>query len=621
VAAQLSMPPVVRLASAIALAVIVTAAFVAYRNTRELLAEGAWVEHTHDVRTAIADLRALVQTAESSQRGYLLTGDRAYLAAERVATARIPRQLDRMATITADNGDHQRLVPELSTAIRRKLHELAAAIKLRKHGDVGAAITVRGDASRLETEHIGSLLGEMDRNEEALLHVRIHATRAAATVAATTFAAAAGIAATLLIFIYHLMRRNLAERARAGDERERLLVAAERARAEAEAASRAKDDFLATVSHELRTPLSPILAWTHMLRQGTLDEARASRALEVIEHAARSQAQLIEDLLDVSRIVAGKLNLNIQPVDVAAVAQAAIDVVRPAAEAKGVTLTAVLHADAGRVSGDAGRLQQVVWNLLSNAIKFTPRGGRVTVTVARVDSHVDVAVEDTGEGIRPEFLVHVFERFRQADGGPARTHGGLGLGLAICRHITEAHGGSIRAASAGVGRGALFRVSLPALAREGAAAVAPMRDGDGRHGAVARTSLAGVRVLLVDDEPDSNEVVRLVLASRGADVRVAASAPQARDVLQRWDADVLVSDIAMPGEDGYALIGTMRRTEERWAHVPAVALTAYASRDDRIRLLAAGFQAHVPKPVDAGELVSVVESLARRAGKSANQSG
>jgi PAS domain S-box-containing protein len=407
--------------------------------------------------------------------------------------------------------------------------------------------------------------------------------------------------------------RDVSDRKRAEAERERLLVETERARRDAEAASRDKDAFLATVSHELRTPLSPILAWARMLRiGGGLDQDKAARAVETIERCAKAQAQLVEDLLDVSRIVAGRLRLDVRPVDLVPVVQAAVDVVRPAAEAKGVRLQVVLDPNAGRVSGDPARLQQVVWNLLSNAVKFTPRDGRVHVVLERVNSHVEVAVSDTGQGIAPEFLPHVFERFQQADRSPSRPHGGLGLGLAIVRHIAELHGGTVHAESPGPGQGAVFTLKLPVIVLARTAGEGerrhPRATDEPAHDALA--SLDGVRVLVVDDDPDSNEVVRLLLAGQGAEVEVAASAAQALDILGRWRPDVLVSDIGMPGEDGYGLIRNVRAHDgDKPKRLPAVALTAYATIDDRVRLLSAGFQAHVTKPLDPAELVAVVASL------------
>jgi PAS domain S-box-containing protein len=400
------------------------------------------------------------------------------------------------------------------------------------------------------------------------------------------------------------------ERARADAEQAR--ARAEVARAEAEAANRAKDAFLANVSHELRTPLSPILTWSHLLNKDDLDPARVRRAAEVIARCVRTQAQLIEDLLDVSRIVAGKMRVEVQAVALPPVIQKAVEVVRPSAEAKGVRLQVVLDTEVGAVAGDPARIQQVVWNLLSNAIKFTPKDGRVQVVLERVNSHVEIAVADTGEGIDPGFLPHIFERFIQADPSTTRVHGGLGLGLAIVRHIVEAHGGRVHAESAGLGKGAVFTVTLPLMvARQAGEAERRHPTAAPDNGAMDRPRLDGTNVLLVDDESDSNEVVAQLLESCGATVRLAGSVAHARDVLAGWRPDLVVTDIGLPDEDGYAMLTVLRETAESNARVPVIALTAFASRGDRVRLLSAGFQAHLAKPVDPAELMALVASFAR----------
>jgi signal transduction histidine kinase/ActR/RegA family two-component response regulator len=400
-------------------------------------------------------------------------------------------------------------------------------------------------------------------------------------------------------------------------EKAYLLAEEQKARAKAEEADRAKDQFLAMVSHELRTPLSPILAWSRMLVAGTVPEATRRQALAAIERNATTQAQLIEDLLDVSRIVSGKLRLDVRPTVLGPVIESAVDALRPSAEAKRIRLGTVIDSGAGTVLGDPERLQQVVWNLVANAIKFTPKDGRVQVVLARVDSHLEITVNDTGAGIEAELLPHVFERFWQAESGVARRYGGLGLGLAIVRHLVESHGGEVSAQSDGEDKGSVFTVKLPLMAT-----AAPV-DGRGHHlaGVDGGTSipsairLDGVRALVVDDEPDSNEMVMAVLGSAGAEVRVAASARQALAILDRWRADVIVSDIGMPEEDGYALIAQVRaRVAERGGATPAIALTAYARVEDRIKMLTAGFQMYLSKPVDPAELVATVAGVARRPG-------
>ena len=398
-------------------------------------------------------------------------------------------------------------------------------------------------------------------------------------------------------------RYGSADVAAAEDLARRAALAVDNARLfrEAQESTRLRDEFLATVSHELRTPLTPILTWTQLLRPGRQDPAMFARAIDAIERSARAQAQLIEDLLDVSRIITGRLRIDVRPMPLWGVVEAAIESMGPAAEAKGILLDVVLDPQARLVMGDADRLQQVVWNLLSNAIKFTPPGGRVAVRVEQVDDEVRLTVRDTGKGIRPEFAPYVFERFRQADSSTTRAHGGLGLGLAIVRHLVELHGGSVSAESAGEGRGATFIVRLPATvvedARGPAWAPAPQ--------ALEARPLAGRRVLVVDDDRDTCEALDAILAHAGAEVRTSCTVAGALGELGAWPADVLVSDIAMPGEDGFALVRAVRaRPPEAGGRVPVLALTAYAHKHERVRILEAGFALHLAKPVDSAELVA-----------------
>jgi len=385
---------------------------------------------------------------------------------------------------------------------------------------------------------------------------------------------------------------------------------------EAQETSRLKDEFLATVSHELRTPLTPILAWVSQLRRRRLDPARTARALEAIERSARAQARLVDDLLEVSRIIGGKLRLDIRPMRLASAIEAAIEAMRPAAAAKNIRVVTSLDPRIELIWGDPERLQQVVWNLVSNAIKFTPEGGRVDVRLECVDSHLELTVRDTGRGIAPEFLPYLFERFRQADPSSTRALGGLGLGLAIVRHLVELHGGTVEAESAGEGMGTTLRVRMPFR-------VAP-HDASGperTHEVAAETPaggelapLGGLRVLVVDDEPDTCDVLEAVLREAGAEVRTCRSAAAALAEIETWWPDVLLSDIGMPGEDGYALIRRIRVQEAQHGRaIAAVALTAYARLEDRRKALSAGFQMHVPKPIDGDELIAVVARVVQAA--------
>jgi signal transduction histidine kinase/ActR/RegA family two-component response regulator len=388
------------------------------------------------------------------------------------------------------------------------------------------------------------------------------------------------------------------------------------ARLEAEAANRSKDEFLMVLSHELRTPINAVYGWARMLQGTQLDEPAMKRAIEAIVRNANAQVQLIDDLLDVSRIVSGKLRLDVRTVDLVAVAEAALDSVRPAAAAKDIRLQSILDPFAGLVTGDPARLQQVLWNLLTNAIKFTPREGRVQIHLQRVNAHIEIVVSDTGQGIAPDLLPVIFDRFRQADSSSTRSHGGLGLGLALARHLVDAHGGTLTAQSPGENQGATFTVKLPLTlamvekkssgrAHPIARVLLPARDSGPR--------LDGVRILVVDDELDALDLATTILTAAGADVRTCASAAEALRVFTEWRPDVLVADIEMPDEDGLALIRKIRALPpDEGGKVPAVALTAYGRAADRIRTLSAGFSMHVPKPVDPAELTVIVANLAGR---------
>jgi PAS domain S-box-containing protein len=412
-----------------------------------------------------------------------------------------------------------------------------------------------------------------------------------------------------------LIFRDITERRLAEEERSALLASERTAREKAEAASRSKDEFVAMISHEIRSPLNSILGWAQLLRRGKFDQAETERATEIIVRNARAQSQLIEDLLDISRVITGKLTLNVRSVELAQIIEAAMDSIRPAAEAKSIQLQARIDSRDSLVSGDPNRLQQIVWNLLSNAVKFTPRHGRVEVSLRRVDSNFQITVSDSGVGISPEFLPFVFDRFSQADTTSERKYGGLGLGLAIVRHLVELHGGTAQADSPGEGQGATFTVTLPVKAlREEMSELEPAApSAEYADSLTDAIMLDGLRVMIVDDEAETCDLLTAMLTRRGAEVKACASAAEALEEIERWRPSLLVSDIGMPGEDGYTLIGKLRALgPERGGGIPAVALTAYARSEDRMRALASGFQVHVPKPIEAGELVVVIASLAGR---------
>ncbi len=405
-------------------------------------------------------------------------------------------------------------------------------------------------------------------------------------------------------------REARAEAEKLAGESARLYEAAQEARANAEAANCAKDEFLSVLSHELRTPLTPILAWTRQLIRGKVPPAGVPRALESIERNVKAQARLVEDLLDVSRIVSGKLHVDRRPIELPDVIQGAVDSIRPAADAKQLTLELLVDPGAGMVLGDPLRLQQVVSNLLSNAVKFTPAGGRIELRLASGGPHVELTVTDTGQGIAPEFMPDLFQRFRQADSSARRVHGGLGIGLAIVRTLVELHGGSVQAASRGQGQGATFTVRLPVFEGQ-----PDLGAGQRTRDALAeRADLHGLHVLIVEDDLDTRSLLAEVVASSGAEARTAGSAAEALDVLGRWRVDLLLSDIGMPGEDGYSLIQKVRRRESAQGAkaVPAIAITAYARAEDRQTALAAGFDMHLAKPLDPEELLAIVAEVAGR---------
>jgi len=397
--------------------------------------------------------------------------------------------------------------------------------------------------------------------------------------------------------------RDISDRRRAQEERERLLAVAEEA-------NRSKDEFLAVLSHELRTPLNAVIGWVGMLRTMSLEPETSARALDAIDRNGRALAQLVSDLLDVSRIVSGKLRLETRAIHLVPVIEAALDAVRPTADAKGIRIHSSFDPKASPVLGDPDRLQQVVLNLVANAIKFTPGSGQVRVTLRSVDAHAEIMVADSGVGIDAQFMPYIFERFRQADGSSTRAYGGLGLGLALVKHLTELHGGTVEADSLGEGKGATFTVRLPLMVSSVRAAT---EDDAAAEAAGPEARLAGLRVVVVDDDPDSLDMLTTLLRQQKAEVRVARSAAEALAVVEHWLPHLVVADVEMPDEDGYSLVRRLRLLPpERGGTTPAVAVTAYGRVEDRIRSVSSGFDLHLPKPIEPIELIAVAANLARR---------
>ena len=395
-------------------------------------------------------------------------------------------------------------------------------------------------------------------------------------------------------------------------DREQLLESERSARSEAERLGHMKDEFLATLSHELRTPLNAIQGWATLLKQTNLSDADRRTGLDAIERNARAQAQIINDLLDMNRIVAGKFHLDVQAVHLPEIIQAAIEAVRPSAEAKRLRIRTILDSAVGTSRGDPNRLQQVMWNLLTNAVKFTPAGGYIQIVLERVNSQVEITVQDNGAGISPDFLPHVFDRFRQADASTSRRHGGLGLGLSIVKNLVELHGGFVRAHSTGEGQGSTFVVSLPVVAVDpnpSTLLTARSEEGEGDTGAIELPRLENVRILVIDDEPDARALLARILHERGATAVCTGNAQVALESLQSHTFDLLLSDIGMPEMDGYALIRRVRTLSAPMNSIPAIAVTAYARAEDRQRSLLAGYQMHISKPVETPELIAAIASL------------
>ncbi|HEX7313812.1 MAG TPA: PAS domain S-box protein [Pyrinomonadaceae bacterium] len=537
---------------------------------------------------------------------------------EAVAHAAVPWVADWCGVdILGEDGELRRLaVAHVDPAKVEWARELSARYPYDPDAPRGIAQALRTGRAELYPLITDELLIAAAKDEEHLRIMRDLGFNSAMIVPLSAQGRAFG--AITFVTAESERRYGAEDLAFAEDLARRASLAVENARLyrQAQEANRIKDEFLATLSHELRTPLTAILGWASMLAAGTLNEREEARAVAAIERNARAQRQIVEDVLDVSRIITGKLRLEMKPVELRALVQDAVESVRPAAEAKGVYLSTLLAPDAGEVTADPDRLQQVMWNLLTNAVKFTPAGGRVEVELRREGARAALRVGDTGEGIAPEFLPHVFDRFRQADMGTTRQHGGLGLGLAIVRHLVELHGGEVTAESDGRGLGSTFTLRLPLRAarrEETDATKLPAARPEPAAGSTNSAALAGMRVLLVEDEEDARAMLKSLLEGCGASVDAVGSAAEAWASLEGAGCDVLLSDIAMPDEDGYSLIGRVRgHAVARVKETPAVALTAYARDEDRERSLAAGFNAYLPKPVEPAELLALLAELVKR---------
>jgi signal transduction histidine kinase/ActR/RegA family two-component response regulator len=600
------------------LAAILAVGLISNAELSALANSSARVQRSYDLLQTLYDLNSALTDTETNQRGFLLTQDPSYLSQYNTAIAQIRLAMIELRRLSRDEPETRSAIEALETLAGGKLADLQASLLHAQAGSRSTAMAneVQGkgkflmDAFRRNSaalETIQRRLLEERRKQEAQARFFSQAVLVTTIVLSLLLVAAAAMISRRFDDRRMMLEKEIAERRRAEEYREALLVSERAARSEAERATKLKDEFVATLSHELRTPLNAIVGWASILRMDRRGET-ITQGVEVIERNAKLQAQMIEELLDMSRIISGKLLFELEPTDLAELVEAAVAAVRPTADAKGVLLNTTVSR-CRNVNADAARLQQVTWNLLTNALKFTPRGGRVNIALREIEGQVEMTVSDTGQGIKPEFLPFVFDRFRQADASTTRRHGGLGLGLSIVKSLVELHGGSVEVDSPGEGRGATFTVRLPAptLPQETLVSLPAPES----H---STPELAGLRILVVDDEDDARTLARRVLEERGAQVITVSSAAEAMaSVGDNNPPNVLVSDIGMPEQDGYDLIKQMRALPGDAGRVPAVALTALARAEDRKRALSAGYQKHVSKPVDPAELVSVIASRAGRA--------
>ena len=604
------------------LAAILAIGLISNKELSALANSSARVQRSYDLLQTLHDLNAALTDTETNQRGFLLTQDPAYLTQYDDAIAQIRLALIELRRLSTEEPETRMAIDSLEVLAGGKLADLQESLL---HARAGARHTAVANEAQGKGKH---LMEAFRRNSNALENIqkRLLEARRQQEQQARFFSQAVLVTTIVLSLLLvgaaamisrrfderrRLLENEIAERRLAEEYRETLLVSERAARTEAERATRLKDEFVATLSHELRTPLNAIVGWASILRADRHSDT-IKQGVEVIERNAKLQAQMIEELLDMSRILSGKLLFELEKTDVAALVEASIAAVRPTADAKGVLLGSSL-SHCKSVSADPARLQQVVWNLLTNAIKFTPAGGRVDIKLRESGGQVELSVSDNGQGIKPEFLPFVFDRFRQADASTTRRHGGLGLGLSIVKSLIELHGGTVDVQSPGEGQGSSFFVRLPItpLQGHGVEEVLVSLPAESNH---STPELAGLRILVVDDEADARTLARRVLEERGAQVITVCSAAEAMASVDDNSSlpSIIISDIGMPEQDGYDLIKQMRALPGDAGRVPAVALTALARAEDRKRALSAGYQKHVSKPVDPAELIAVIASLVGR---------
>jgi signal transduction histidine kinase/ActR/RegA family two-component response regulator len=611
------------------LAAILAIGFISNAELAALANSSARVQRSYDLLQTLDDLNAALTDTETNQRGFLVTQDPAYLTQYDDAIAQIRLAMIELRRLSSDDDETRIAIDSLEALAGGKLADLQESLLHARAGARHTAVAneAQGKGKRLmeafrrnstALENIQRRMLEQRRQQEQQARFFSQAVLVTTIVLSLLLVGAAALISRRFDERRRLLENEIAERRRSEAYREALLVSERAARSEAERATRLKDEFVATLSHELRTPLNAIVGWASILRADRRADT-IKQGVEVIERNAKLQAQMIEELLDMSRILSGKLLFELEKTDVADILDGAVAAVRPTADAKGVLLATRLHG-CRSVNADPARLQQVIWNLLTNAIKFTPAGGRVDLELRESATQVELSVSDNGQGIKPEFLPFVFDRFRQADASTTRRHGGLGLGLSIVKSLVELHGGSVDVQSPGEGQGSTFFVRLPLALMQGQGVEDALVSIPAPQSEVT-PELTGLRILVVDDEADARTLARRVLEERGAHVTTVCSAAEAMATVDASRLpSVIVSDIGMPEQDGYDLIKQMRALPGDAGRVPAVALTALARAEDRKRALSAGYQKHVSKPVDPAELVAVIASLVGRQALAARSS-
>lgn len=579
-----------------------------------------------NIRIELRALLAAYVDAETGERGYLLTGDETYLAPYDAARTTLARSDARLKSLLTPEKELAELRGRIEALGSEKMAVLERAIsEQRAHGPEVALGVIRESRGKEMMDNIRALAAQLDGELAVTMQGLLADAEQRLVISTSVFFSTSVLVAAALVGIFFLARRHFGEREtlavaqRVSHARVESLLASERAaHSEATHANKLKDEFLCVVSHELRTPLNAILGWTTLLRDGPEDANELKEGLDTIDRNAHAQARLIDDLLDVSRIISGKVRLRISEVDLRALALTVVDGLRPAATARGVTITLLGSNAAAEVLGDPDRLEQVMWNLVNNAIKFTPRGGSVEIAIERAGSSIALEVRDTGQGIRKDFLPRIFDRFSQQDATTTRGQSGLGLGLSITRHLVELHGGTIIASSEGEGLGATFCVEIPMVAvRELRGQLDERTTGrvplpDEVQETVFGGRLDGLRILAVDDQVDTLAIIHRVFTRAGAEVRTALNVAAALAMLDEWEPSCIVSDIGMPGQDGYSFIRQLRDMPPPMRNVPTVALTAFARDSDRAMALEAGFNGHLAKPVDTAALLQKVARLTHR---------